>query len=438
MKNKYNLTLIITALAVADFLGAIDSTALNVALPKITSTLGISITTAQWLPNAFTLALVALLIFMGKLGSKVGTKKLYLIGLSVFGLSSLLLGFTNNVPILISLRAIQGIATAILYTMPMIIIANLWKEREKAFAVTSATFAGGMLVGPVLGGMLANLEFGNFHGWHLVFLINVPLVIIGLIIAKKYIPEIPKVEQKIDFGSMLILLSALAIIVLSFAQISRFYIILGLLLLVILYFYQRKIKNSLVDFHLFQNQTFTAANILSFTSMVALIGMSFVLTFYLQDILKWNSLQAGLALVPVPIITGIFSGIGGQLKSWRMGGFLSSILIVLGLAYLTQINPATSYAVGILPGLALISAGSGFLMTSIFAAILGSAPTENSGSASGILNTLQQMGSLIGIAIIASITLEYQLAFTVLTGCGIIGLISAFFINNKVINTRIE
>ncbi|MFA7253592.1 MAG: MFS transporter [Patescibacteria group bacterium] len=430
--KKNNLILVLIALSVADFLGAVDSTSVNIALPKITETLHTSVIVSQWIPNAFTLTLVAFLILAGKIGDKIGAKKLYLSGLLLFGLASLILGFTNITWLLIGFRAIQGIATAILYTMPMIIIAHHWKDREKAFAVTAATFAGGMLVGPVLGGILTNLNLGNFFSWHLIFLINIPFVIFGLIIANKYIPETPaKSSMKLDYWSALILAFSLVILVLAFSIISRYFIILGFLLLVLLYFYQKKTENHLLDFTLFQNQTFAAANVLSFISMVSVIGMSFVLTFYLQDTLHWNPMQSGFALLPVPIITGVFSGIGGQIKNWKLAGFLSSIFIFLGIVYLTQIKPESSYVISILPGLALVSAGAGFLMTTIFAAILGSAPTENSGSASGILNTLQQMGSLIGIALISSMVLQYKLSFTILSICSIIGILSAFFIKNN-------
>lgn len=430
--KKNNLTLILIALAIADFLGAVDNMGLNVALPKITETLQIPISISQWIPNAFTLALVVFLIFMGKLGDRIGAKKLYLVGLTAFGIASLLLGFINNINLIIAIRAIQGVATAILYTMPMIIISHLWKERQKAFAVTSASFAGGMLVGPILGGVLTNLDFNNFYGWHLVFLLNVPFVIFGLIVAAKYIPEthLNKTER-IDFASVAILAAALIVLTLSFTSISNAFSLVGLALFVALYVYQKYSKAQLFDFHLFQNRTFTAANIFSFFSMISFIGMSFVLTFYLQDILGWNSMQAGLALLPVPIATGIFSAIGGQVKSWRLGSILSGIFILIGLALLTQVNPSSSYFFSVLPGLVMVSAGGGFLMTVVFAAILGSAPIAKSGSASGILNTLQQMGSLIGIALVSSIVLEYKLAFTILLVCCVVGLASAFFVKNK-------
>lgn len=430
--NKKKLTIILIGLAIADLLGAIDTTGVNIALPKITKDLAIPVIISQWIPNAYTLILVTMLIFIGRVGDMIGAKRLYLYGLFLFGLTSVILGITNSVPVLIGARALQGLGTAILYTMPMSIIAHLWKEREKAFSVTASFFALGMLVGPIVGGFLTNMDFGNFHGWHLLFLLNIPFIIFGLIVAGKFIPKIePRTKIRIDFFSLILLFGGLVLIVLSLTMINKLYVIAGLLLLISLYFYEKKNTKPLLDLGLFHNQTFTAANLLSFSTMVSIIGMSFVLTFYLQDILKWNSMQAGLAMLPVPVVTGVVAALSGRLKNWKLGAFLSSIPILLGLLILTFVNPSIPYYKLILPAMVFIAAGSGVLMTTMFAAILGSAPTEKSGSASGILNTLQQLGGLIGIALVAAIVLNYKLSFSILVVAALAGVIAAFFVQKK-------
>ncbi|MFA6493079.1 MAG: MFS transporter [Patescibacteria group bacterium] len=432
MKNNKKLLIILIGLAVADLLGAIDSTGVNIALPKITHDLNIPVVLSQWIPNAYTLVLVTMLIFMGKVGDIIGAKKLYIYGLLLFGITSLVLGFINDPYSLIIVRAFQGLGTAILYTMPMAIIAHLWKEREKAFAVTASFFAFGMLIGPLIGGFFANLDFGNFYGWHLLFLLNIPFVIFGLFIAEKFIPKIePQKKIKIDIFSLFLLFTSLVLIVLSLTVISRWFMVVGLLLLVGLYLYEKKLTNPLLDLKLFKNQTFTAANLISFSIMVTVIGMSFVLTFYLQDVLKWNSMQAGLAMLPVPIVTGIVAALSGKIKNWRLGAFLSSVPVLLGILLLIFITPETSYYKLILPAMVLIAAGSGVLMTVIFAAIFGSAPSDKSGSASGLLNTIQQLGALIGIALVAALVFQYKIAFSILSVAALLGVISAFFVKKR-------
>ena len=430
MKNK--LTLILIGLAIADLLGAIDATGVNIALPTITRDLAIPINISQWVPNAYTLVLVSALIFMGKIGDMIGTKKLYIWGLVIFGFTSLVLGFVNNIYLLICLRAIQGLGTAILYTMPASIIAHLWKDREKAFAVTASFFAFGMLIGPLIGGILTGINISWFHGWHLIFLLNIPFVIFGLFVAARNIPEmVPDKKEKLDYLSLLFLFGGLIVIVLSLTMINKLFIILGFFMLFLLYLYERKIKNPLLDLSLFKNQTFAAANLFSFFSMVTIIGMSFVLTFYLQDILGWSSMKAGLAFLPIPIVTGIVAALSGKIKNWRLGAIISSMLILIGIFLLTGVNTNSSYLLSIFPGIALIAAGSGILMTVIFAAIMGSAPVEKSGMASGFLNTLQQLGSLIGIALVANIVFKFQNAFWILVFVAFAGFISALFVKRR-------
>jgi MFS family permease len=429
--SKKTLTIILIGLAVADLLGAIDSTGVNIALPTITKDLAIPIVVSQWIPNAYTLVLVGTLIFMGKIGDTIGQKKLYLIGLALFGAASLALGLVNQPTALIVIRAIQGLGTAILYTMPMAIIAHLWEEREKAFAVTASFFAAGMLAGPLVGGFLTSLNIGSFHGWHLIFLLNVPLIIAGGYIAAKFIPNVMiKEKSQIDYLSMFLLLAGLALIVLSLTMISSYYFFVGLLILLALYLYEKRIKNPLLELSLFRNQTFTASNIVSAVAMISIIGMSFVLTFYFQDILKWSSLQAGLALLPIPLVTGIVAALSSKLKNWRLSAFLTSGLILAGLALLTQVTPTIPYTQLILPALILIAAGGGVLMTVMFSAIIGSAPTDKSGSASGFLNTLQQLGGLIGIAIVAGIVLNYHQSFQILTYISLFAVVAAFFVRD--------
>jgi MFS family permease len=431
--SKRNLTLILIGLAVADLLGAIDSTGVNIALPTITRDLHIPIALAQWIPNAYTLVLVCMLIFMGKVGDMIGAKKLYIYGLILFGLTSLALGFINNTSGLIITRALQGLGTAILYTMPMAIIAHLWKEREKAFAVTASFFAGGMLVGPLIGGFFTGLELPWLHGWHLLFLLNVPFIIFGIIVAAKFIPKLPaKNPEKLDYLSLFLFFAGLILIVLALTIISKWFILAGLAAIIALYLYERKARNPLLDFDLFQNRTFLSANLLSFFAMVTIIGMSFVLTFYLQDVLHWSAMQAGLAFLPIPVVTGIFATLGGNIKNWRFGAFLTGSLILTGITLFAFVNPSISYFKLILPAMVLISAGSGILMSTMFAAILGSAPTEKSGMASGFLNTLQQLGALIGVAIVASLVLRYNLAFSILIFAALAGFIAALFIKNSV------
>ena len=173
--------LILVAVGLADLLGSIDTTGINIILPKITENFDINISLSQWVVTAYVLAMVSTLMIAGKVCDLIGAKKTYIFGLILFGISSLFIGLFNSFYLIIIFRILQGIGTAILYAAPLSIIAHLWKNREKAFSVTAMFFSAGLVVGPVLGGLFANIQLGNFAGWHLLFLLNIPIVLAAII-----------------------------------------------------------------------------------------------------------------------------------------------------------------------------------------------------------------------------------------------------------------
>ena len=434
--NKRRLALILVGLAVADLLGSIDSTGVNIALPQISSDFNVDVHVVQWVLNAFTIAMVMLLIIAGKIGDRVGAKKLYIIGLVIFGLSSLGAGFSANLASLIIFRVFQGVGTAIIYTMPMSIITHLWKEREKAFSVTAAFFSLGLLVGPVLGGYLTSITLGSFSGWHLIFLINIPFVIFGLVVSSLLIPEIPTSKRPniATVPEVMIMLAGIMLLVYGLVNQLLYLLIPSLVALGIFILYERRIINPLVDFSFFRNKTFSAANLTSFTTMIAVMGLSFMNTFFLQETLRWDPWQAGKAMLPIPAAMVLGAILGGSIKNWRVGAVLSSLLTITGLIILSQITTTTPYYAGLFIAYIVAGFGGGLLMTTIFAAILGSAPTEKSGQASGILNTIQQVGTLMGVAIIAGISTQYKLSYYILIAIMVVGLVSAFFVGRNKTN----
>ncbi len=432
-KNKNvrkNLIFILIGLAIADLLGSIDSTGVNIALPKISQDFNISVDQVQWVTNAYTLALVATLIIMGKIGDRIGNKKLYIWGLTLFGAASLGAGFAPNISSLVIFRTVQGVGTAILYTMPISIIAHLWKEREKAFAVTASFFSLGLLIGPVLGGYFSSISLDSFSGWHLIFLINIPFIIFGIIVSALLIPKLPTFkESRIDYRGAYLMLSGLLILVFTLVNGMYYLLMPSVLILLAFVLSENKIKNPLIELNLFRNKTFSSANLTSFTAMVAVIGLSFINTFFLQETLDWDPWQAGKAMLPIPAAMVVGAIVGGSLKNWKIGSILSSALILMGLIFLANITPETSYFSGLFVGYILAGVGGGLMMTTIFSAIMGSAPTRKSGQASGILNTIQQLGALVGVAIMAGTIAHYKVSYYILSAIMFVGLIAAFFIN---------
>ena len=419
-----NTILILAGLGFADLLGAIDSTGLSVVLPKLTNDLHISVFVSQWIPNIYVLSMVSLLLISGKIADKYGPKKIYISGLILFGLSSLLLGFVEHPYLMIFLRAIQGIGTAILYTAPMSIIAQIWDEPEKAFAVTASFFGIGMILGPVVGGLFGGLNFGSYFGWHLLFLINVPVVLAAIWIVVKNIPEI-KAQNLVTVRPRFAILLALlfGLLALSFSNIPRYFSIIATALLAILFYvdYRKTAQNRFIGYEIFRSKDFVLGNIISFFEMVILMSLSYLLVFYFEKNIGWSTQQAGLAILPVPLFTIIFSVVGGNMKNRRLGALLSNLLIFCGIVLLLfSIGRFGYYSLPVV-GVMLLGSGSGLLMTSIFALIMSSAPNQKSGEASGILNTFQQMGSLIGVAMIIPLLEKVNLSIMI---TAIISLVS--------------
>ncbi len=334
--------LILAAVGLADLLGAIDTTGVNIILPKITSNFSITVSLSQWVVTAQVLAMVSTLMIAGKVCDLIGVKKTYIFGLILFGLSSLAIGLANSFYLIIIFRVLQGIGTAILYAAPLSIIAHLWKNREKAFSVTAMFFSAGLVVGPVLGGLFANLELVSFEGWHLLFLLNIPIVIAAIIISKIKIPKIEPAQKGkgVDYFGATLMVAGLFMIVLALTTPSlKIFILPGVIALAVMIITLRCARYPAFDLNLFKNRNFSASNIVSFTAMISVSGLSLMNTFFLQERVGFNPFIAGLALLPVPVFMVIFAGIGGFIKNWRLSNFLSITLLFISLIFLAIIKP---------------------------------------------------------------------------------------------------
>lgn len=433
-KNNSNRIWILAGLGIADLLGAIDSTGVAITLPRVARDFSVSVPLVQWVVNSYTLVLVVLMITVGRVGDVVGYKKLYIWGLVLFGLGSLLSGTASGIWTLIAARTIQGAGTAVLYTMPASIIAHLWKNREKAFAFTAGLFSLGLLLGPVLGGLFTNFEIGTFSGWHLLYLLNLPIVLFGLIVSSRLLPDFKGegIPRKTDFLGLVLL--SLGMFALVFGLVNQPFITwfyAGLFIISVLLLVELRQKNSLIDFRLFKNRTFLAANLVSFLAMVSVTGLSFVNSFYLQDTLGWSPWEAGRAMLPIPAAMLVFAFLGGRIRNWKIGAFSAALLLFVSLMILSRISPQTGYFMGLFPAYIIAGAGGGLLMTMIFSAVLGSAPVEESGTASGLLNTIQQIGALIGVTAVVAFVDNYKLAFGILAWFAFIAVACSLFISRK-------
>ena len=430
--------LLLVGIAIADLLAAIDSTAVVLAMPKIAHDLSLSTASVSLLQIVYTFALITALIPSGKLGDSIGHKKVFIFGLALFGISSLLLTGATSFTILLLLRIIQGIAGGIMYTSGGGLIAHHWKSTETAFGVTAAVFSFGMLIGPLLGGVLTDHTFGSLSGWHLIFLINVPIALLGVWLIKKFAKETTDKVKKahLDDGLGLLLLALFLASLISCLMYGGFKWATGLASIVFLgalILREIRTEKPLLDLGMFKTRTFAAIAIFTTLAMFALNALTFINTFYVQDVLQKPAETAGLMLIPISIGMAVFAGISSTNKNWKRGALIGGTLIVAGLMVLTRVTPSIPYIQGLLIGYILVSAGAGFMMTTTFAAALGSVSIASSGIAAGYINTVQQLGSLSGIAFVATqdIAHSYQTTYGYLVLVAIVGLGAAFFVKNQ-------
>lgn len=429
------LTKLLIGLALADLLAAIDSTAVNVAMPKISHFFNLTPNMVSWMQTLYILALIIILIPAGKVGDMRGHKRNFLAGLVIFGLASLGIIFIDNYLVILIFRIIQGTAAAVLYTASGALIAHNWEKTEAAFGMTAAFFSLGLLIGPIIGGILSDLQILNWQGWHLIFAINIPVVLACYWLVSKNCSETKKAEGalRLDLVGLALLTILLGSIIVLLTQ--KYYLgvlIMAIVSLILLIWYENKRENALINLSIFKNQTFSAISVFTLMCMFIVIGLSFVNTFYIQDVLGKSATTAGLYLMPIFLGMGLFAFLSGQYRNWKISTIAASVLIIISMFILSKVNPDIPYFKGLFWGYLLVSAGGGLMMTNTFAAALGSVKKQFSGLASGYINTTQQMGALAGISFVAgqNILVNYQKIYYYFIFIGIIALVATLFVKN--------
>ena len=426
---------LLLGLALADLVAAIDSTAVNVALPNIASYFNISANFASWMETVYILALVIILIPAGKIGDLKGHKKLFVTGLTIFGLASLAIVSMQNYNGILVLRIIQGAGAAMLYTSSGALVAHNWKKTEAAFGVTAAFFSLGLLLGPIVGGLLSDLRIGNWQGWHLIFAINIPIIISCFLLVKNNCEETKTDNERANFdyiglAFLTVFLSSLILLLTQSYQPGL--IILGAISFITFVYRETHCSNPLVNLKIFTNRTFAAVSIFTLLCMFIFIGLSFVSTFYIQGILHKSATVTGLYLLPMFLGMSVSAYVSGLFRNWKIGAILASVFIGIAMVIFIFSKPEDAYFTSLFWGYLAIGVGGGLMMTNTFAAALGSVKKEWSGLAAGYINTVQQIGSLAGIAFVAglNILVDYHQAYMYLLVVGVLAFVSALFIEN--------
>jgi len=396
-------------ISLASFLGCIDFTIVNTALPSIQAELNASVTQLQWVINIFMLALSALMVVAGRFADLHGRRKWLFIGMALFGISSMGAGLAPSIHWLITFRFLQGMAVAILYTVPVAIITNIFPEniRGRATGILIGVNGLGLAIGPVIGGFILSA-----FSWRYIFFVNVPLIIISFIICATNLIESKNTEHgaKVDWFGLVLLLIGMPLIIFatvngsvwgwaSLKTIGTYAV--ALMSLILFYFIEQRSDSPIIRFSLFANHKFFGAILANFALAFFYTVAFFLMPLYLHNIHFDTAWKIGLMLLPATAMVALLSPVVGHFvdksgpKIALMIGFSLFILSALMQAYFTA-STSTLY---IISAFLFFGIGWAFILSPSIVAAISAVPESISGVAMGSLGTLHNFGGAIGLAI---------------------------------------
>jgi EmrB/QacA subfamily drug resistance transporter len=410
--------LVLVLVALAQFMVVLDATIVNVALPSIQRGLHFSAANLQWVVNAYTLSFGGFLLLGGRAADLFGRKRLFLWGIAVFSVASLINGLAGSAATLVVGRALQGVGGAMVSPAALSIITTTFaegRERTRALGVWSAVAVGGGAVGLLLGGILTDLV-----SWQWVFFVNVPVGAIALLLSARYVPESRAVlgTSRIDVWGAVTITAGLLVAVYTIVNAQTAGWLSGqtlglaaaaVALIVGFVLIELRHSHPLIRLGILRVRSLVGADTAMLLVASGMFGMFFFASLYVQDVLQYSPLKAGLAFLPVTagIITG--AGLSQQLIR-RMGvravGIVGMSLAALGLVLLSRIPVDGSYLANLLPGLMMMAVGMGLTFVPITLIATTNVDGADAGLASGLLNTAQQVGGALGLAILATLSAE--------------------------------
>ena len=406
--------LVLLTVIVGTFLGRLDQTIVNLALPKIILDFGITVSSAGWIATAYILANAIFVPIWGKLGDTIGRKKVYILGFLIFILGSVLAGLSWNLSSMIVFRIIQAIAGSADYPTAMAIITVTFpagKERTQALGLWSASFAAAAVFGPLIGGPLID----NFS-WRSVFLINLPIGIIGLVMALSYIKESvsDKASAIFDWWGAITLgisLSALVLVLdrgLDWGWLSlSSFISYGVMIISFIIFtrVEKKCPEPIIDFKFFKIPTFVNTLVNNFVVFMGMMGGIFLIPVFASTYLGLDATHTGILFIPMAAMMMIFSPLGGSFAGKVEPRYiiaLSTVVAAIGL-YLFSYLDARSTVWGIIIPLSIMAAGLGFGMAQRTSLIASIVPENEVGVASSVLALVRNIAGAFGIALFGTI-----------------------------------
>ncbi|MFL5873612.1 MAG: MFS transporter [Solirubrobacterales bacterium] len=419
------------AMCFALFMIMLDNTVVNVALPSIQKDLGASISGLEWTINGYTLSFAVLLATGGRLGDIFGRRLMFLIGVVIFALSSATAGLAPNETALVVSRVVQGVGAALMMPGTLSIITDAFPahERGKAMGTWAGVSALALAVGPVLGGFLT-----EHVSWRAIFYINIP-VAIGAVIATLFAVRESRdtsVGRDVDYGGVAVLTVGLTALVLALVEGNAWgwgstevivLLALAAVALPAFVFVENRVKAPMVQFDLLSDRNFLAAVCVALILTFAMMGVFFFLALYMQDILGYSPLEAGIRFLPSTLMIVGVAPVAGRLSDrfgprWLIAGGL--LIVASSLFTFSRIQVDSGY-LDLLPGFMLLGIGVAMTMSPMTSAAMNAVPVQKAGIASGVLSMFRMVGGSLGIAVTGAIFqgLVSSRLDTLLTGTGV-------------------
>jgi len=394
---------VIAATVLGSGMAMLDGTVVNVALRTIGTDLDASLSELQWISNAYLVTLASLILLGGALGDRLGRRRVFLTGVVAFAGASAICGLAPDPHTLIAARALQGVGGALMTPGSLAIIEAVFEPDDRGRAIGAWTGLGSIAaaIGPFLGGALV-----QYADWRWIFWVNVPIAAVTVLVALRHVPE-TKAPAAGRFDVPGAVLAAVSLAGITFCLIEWHSslavpaLVVGVVAGAAFLLVEHRTASPMLPLELFASRVFSAANAMTLLVYAALGAVLFFLVIDLQTVLGYGAMEAGLATLPITVVMLLLAPRGGELGT-RIGPriplTLGPLVMAVGVAWLSRLDAGSSYWIAVLAPLVLFALGLALMVAPLTATVLGAAPDERAGIASGVNNAVARAGSLLAIA----------------------------------------